>query len=257
MNYVKYPNEKFVETPYLPKNKLTCVVVDKRIDSVVKANLEKLGLRVVLLESDNTLDLPVSCHADMQIFHMEKDLWFFKGDVCNSNDVVNKASLIKDSCAAKRTYPEDVYCNCVNLPGFLICNKKHTHKIITDFAYNAGKEIVDVKQGYTKCSVVIVSDNAIITEDEGIYKKSTKYGIDCLLVKNKEVVLNGYNCGFIGGSAFKYDKNTLMFCGNINKHSEYSNISGFCRNYGVDLVSLSSENLYDYGTVLGVYEETR
>jgi hypothetical protein len=61
--------------------------------------------------------------------------------------------------------------------------------------------IIDVKQGYTKCSVLPVSNNAFITDDISIYNQCVSFGIDVLYVGKGDVSLPGYNYGFIGGCA--------------------------------------------------------
>ena len=43
-----------------------------------------------------------------------------------------------------------------------------------------GYEIINVKQGYAKCSICVVSDNAIITADKGIAKAAIQNRIDVL-----------------------------------------------------------------------------
>lgn len=254
MNNFIYPVEKTVDIPYLPKNNLTRVIADERIDACFIKALEALGVEIIKLSKDFSLDEPICCHADMRICHLEKDLWLFDGSLLNTQNMLLRLNDCNEFSTGVKVYPYDIYCNCVNLPDFLICNSKYTNKHIVDFANRNNKTIIDVKQGYTKCSVVIVDKNAIITEDVGIYNKCKNFEIDCLLLKNKEVALHGYNCGFIGGSAFKFNKNTLMFCGNVSNHSQFSDIKSFCLNFGVDVVSLSTKQLYDYGTVIGLYE---
>ncbi len=256
MNTNGYPEENYVEIPYLPKNDTKLVIADCRISKSIETKLNRFGIEIIKLLPHTGYCEPINCHPDVRICHLDYDLWIIDGKIVNSyqmacllnsNNVLNQKTFF--------SYPDDVSHNCVNLPDFLICNKNHTNTEILNFAINKGKTIIDVKQGYAKCSVLIVDNNAIITEDTSIYNSAVKHNIDCLLLKQRECLLDGYNCGFIGGSGFKYNKKTLMFCGCVENHSQFEDIKSFCKNYSIDCVSLSGERLYDYGTVITVCEK--
>ena len=61
-------------------------------------------------------------------------------------------------------YPNDIALNAVMIGKNIICNKKYTDKYIIEYATNNNLNIIDVKQGYSKCSVVPISHNAIIAK---------------------------------------------------------------------------------------------
>ena len=126
---------------------------------------------------------------------------------------------------------------------------------LKSYADENGMDIINVKQGYSKCNICVVSDNAIITEDSGISKECRKYGIDVLLLKTKSIKLNGYDNGFIGGATGVLDytnskSKKILFAGNVQNHPEYCDINLFCNKYGAELVSMSDEDLYDYGSII-------
>ncbi len=65
-------------------------------------------------------------------------------------------------------YPDDVAYNAVSTDRFFIHNTELTSPQLLDRARNAGLNIISVRQGYTKCSCVVVGERAVITSDEGI-----------------------------------------------------------------------------------------
>ena len=132
----------------------------------------------------------------------------------------------------------------------MICNTKTVFKQIL----STDKEIIDTNQGYTKCSIAVVSDNAIITDDVDIYKKCKKK-IDVCFVEKNSVRLNGYNYGFIGGCCGKISKDKLAFFGDVNYHKNSKEIKEFCYKYDVECISLSNLPLYDYGSLIPIIEE--
>jgi hypothetical protein len=148
-------------------------------------------------------------------------------------------------------YPLDVLFNACLVGKRLICNKKTVSRLILDAAEDHGYEIIHVTQGYTKCSVCTVSDNAIITADKVICKECRATGLDVLLVREGHISLDGMNYGFIGGaSGACADK--VLFCGNVDLHPDADAIKSFCQKHKKHAVSLSDEELYDVGSIFFV-----
>ena len=63
---------------------------------------------------------------------------------------------------------------------------------------------------------------------------------------------NGVDYGFIGGSSFKYNRNTLVFTGNIKLHPDYESIKSFAQNYNVELLSLTENTMIDIGSIIPI-----
>ena len=82
---------------------------------------------------------------------------------------------------------------------------------------------------------------------------SPEYGLLTLRDCNR-IGLRGYSHGLIGGSAAKISNDLLVFTGDVNQYTYVNEIRDFCANYGVDLLSLSSEPMYDYGGILPITE---
>ena len=108
--------------------------------------------------------------------------------------------------------------------------------------------MIDVRQGYTKCSVCPIDENSIITADCGIAKKARQHGFDVLEVSNIGVNLDPLSCGFIGGASGVFH-DAVYFCGNLDAHPDAESIKAFCKSHNKQTVSLSDEPLYDVGTM--------
>ena len=78
-----------------------------------------------------------------------------------------------------------------------------------EFAENEGLNVINVNQGYSGCSVCVINDSAIITDDESIFTAAQNFLNDVLLIQKGSIRLNGYNYGFIGGCCGKISKNKL------------------------------------------------
>ncbi|MBE6681807.1 MAG: hypothetical protein E7600_05960 [Ruminococcaceae bacterium] len=227
------------------------LIVDSRIYIESEIKLNELGYKLIKLDKQKGFDEAVSAHPDMFALKV-KDTWFV--DSCVNNMFTfadSKTVCIRDDTNGfVYKYPYDITFNCAGFGNYLVCNKRHTANEIIRFAEENGINVINTKQGYAKCSICIVSDNAIITEDEDILKNCNSKGIDVLKVHKGYVKLYGYNYGFIGGCCGLIEKNILAFNGNVKKHPDYKSIKEFCDFHNVDIISLCDKELYDIGSIL-------
>ena len=93
-----------------------------------------------------------------------------------------------------------------------------------------------------------MSENAIITADEGIAKTAAAHGIDVLKIREGYVDIDGYGYGFIGGASGACD-DAVYFCGDILSHPDGQKIADFCEKHSKRCVSLSNDTLFDVGTL--------
>ena len=154
--------------------------------------------------------------------------------------------LIKGYENPKQNYPFDVLYNVAIVGNNAIHNFKYTDK---SFLENNSYNLIDVKQGYSKCSLCVISDNAVITSDEGIKKQLENYNIDVLLVNKGDVTLEPFEYGFVGGASGIVD-GKIAFCGDVTLHSDYNKIKNFCNKHNVEILNLSQVVPVDVGTII-------
>ena len=124
-------------------------------------------------------------------------------------------------------------------------------------ARRMGLELIPVKQGYAKCSLCIVSENAVITADEGLAYTLCRAGLDVLKIIPGCIRLPGYGYGFIGGCCGKLDAATMAFAGDPLTHPDGKKILSFMERHGVKPRNLlgQGEKLIDIGSILPVMQE--
>lgn len=149
-------------------------------------------------------------------------------------------------------YPGNIAYNVCALSNKIFCNIPNTDRKIFKRYEQMGYEIINVKQGYAKCSICVVSDNAIITADKGIAKAAIQNRIDVLEITNGDVRLDGFEYGFFGGATGLVADNMLAVNGNIERHTDAKRIVDFCANYGVNVISLNNGYIYDIGSIISV-----
>lgn len=165
---------------------------------------------VILVDKTASVYDAVSCHPDIYYCRLPGSDVFsaFPGEIGEK-------------------YPENIGFNAVCLDKYFIHNLKYTNPRLLEYVKKLGLIPINVKQGYTKCSCVVVDGSSIITADEGIYAVlSAISDIDVLKISEGHILLSGFDYGFLGGASGRVG-DTLYFHGDITKHPDYSLISDF------------------------------
>lgn len=250
---------KFIKNPNLPKNKVKIAIIDCLAGEAAQ-ELLRLGVKTIPTLKIPNIDMYVSTHPDMQICHIGGADFYTMNDVgvyyeekiyelLNNTlcEKINNIYTYKITDYAK--YPIDCKLNSVVTNEWVITHKNN------DLYNELERNIIKTNQGYSKCSTCVVSDNAIITADSSIAKFAENFGIDVCTVTNNSIRLQGYSNGFIGGTCGKISEDTMVFFGNVKKHPDADRIISFCKNYGVQCISLGKDTLYDYGSLIPIIEE--
>lgn len=205
------------------------------------SSLTKYGYRPILLPRTERLQLPVSKHADMLLHRLGEKLllcgyYFDENKELFSDDEV----LITDETHGEK-YPNDILFNTFvynnKLVGRIDCLSCEILK------YYSECEMIKVKQGYAKCSC-IVTPNICITADCGIYEALGEK--ECLIIRQGDVGLEGYDHGFIGGASY-YDNGVVYFFGNVYTHPDGEYIVKTLKEYDIECICLSDGTLCDLG----------
>ncbi|MCX7903868.1 MAG: hypothetical protein N2486_05110 [Caloramator sp.] len=248
--------EKFLENPNLPKGRVSLVVVDGRVPKEIERAFFELNIRIIKTERISTYDA-IAYHPDIMLHHLGREKIVVAPNT-SERVVYNLENegfkIIVGKKEVKEKYPEGVYYNVATVGKFAVCNIKYTDEVLLEELYKEGVKIIDVKQGYSKCSISIVNENTIITSDKGIYKKVTKEGINCLLLKPGHVILEGLNYGFIGGATGLIEKGKLAFYGSLDYHPEGENIKNFLSKFNIKWQYLYEGPLLDFGTIVPLKE---
>ena len=145
-----------------------------------------------------------------------------------------------------KEYPKDVPLNAFTFKNYFIHNLKFTDQVLLDYYKNSAYELINIKQGYGKCSSLVTED-FIITSDGGIYE-SLKDFIPIYKIKHGKIRLQNFNYGFIGGASGAFDKK-IFFTGDFSHHSSYEEILKIIKKYDYEIEILSKDPIEDYGSI--------
>ena len=215
---------------------------DKRIVDAIKQE----GFETITLAPFLALENPVDTHADMLLLGVSNVLFVHKNYPCEIMGF-EKVIRIDEPMGAK--YPSDVPLNIAIVGKHVFANTKFASKIALEYLENKGFTIHHVAQGYAHCSTCIVSENAIISSDQGIINKAQQVGIDTLEISEGSISLPPYNHGFIGGCCGSH-KDKIYFCGSLDYHPDGDKIREFCKKHSKTTVELFDAPLTDIGGIL-------
>lgn len=229
------------------------VIVDYRIDIDEIQVLKTLGYDVLSCPPSRNLYEAINGHPDILLHIMSnKDILVHKDmeiDFINKLKAYNKNVFFSKNSLESR-YPKDIMLNAVNIDNFFIHNLKFTDETLRNHVKN--KKLINVKQGYTKCSTALISDSAIITSDTSIAKAMYNEGFDVLLIPPGDIILPGLNYGFIGGCCGLLEKNILAFYGDLNFYAYGYEIINFLKKHKVEPVFLRNGKLVDRGSLFSL-----
>lgn len=200
------------------------IIVSKYLPDIIVDYLKKYG-NVHTLECDTLMPKPISSHPDSLIF-------IDKGNCIIPKNYVYGKEILKNLCLnvtltledESNIYPYDTLVNSFIYSNICFSGKNISNTILEYIKNNNYKHVI-VNQGYAHCSSIVFKDS-IITQDKGIYIKAKDNNIDTLLVEQGNILLPGYDCGFIGGSCIVYE-NEIIFFGDVTKHPSYKQINSF------------------------------
>ena len=148
------------------KEELPTIIADSRMPEEAKKNLKKLG-DVLFLNPTETTYKSISAHPDIFFFQAEDGLIYAPNAPKRIVKELKKRKikLTEGNKEVGKKYPETVPYNAVGIGDTLIHNLKHTDSTILSLYKNH----INVNQGYTRCNLVALNENAFITSDEGIF----------------------------------------------------------------------------------------
>ena len=245
--------EIYVHKPNLPHNKVTCVLVDYRICAESEKTLANMGIKVLKTAKLNSLYESVNGHPDMQIHHIYDNIFVCENTLTQYyKNLLPDAIIVSGNTRLMSNYPYDIAYNGAKIGNYFFHYLNYTDSKIIEYYKTNGEKLINVKQGYTKCSVAVINENAIITSDIKIAQNARNVGIDALFYENDQIILKGQNCGFFGGICGKIDKNTLVMNGNIDKLRNSKSLLKFCQKYEVTIKSLNNKIPEDIGSILPI-----
>lgn len=225
--------------------------VDYRTTENEINSLKKNNFDVIKIPRDNNLYKAIDGHTDIQLNILDTNTIIVNKNIdLTFKELLKRKNInfIESFSTLSSKYPNNISLNAYITDNYLIHNLKFTDKKILDYCKN--KKIINVKQGYTKCSILPLREKAIITNDNGIYNTLKSEGFDILLLPFGDIELSGLNYGFIGGVGGMISSDCMAFFGSLDNYTYGQEVKNFLYKYDIKPIYLNNTKLIDRGSLL-------
>ena len=235
--------------------KMRIAIVDGRIPGAMSRALACRGFRVIELPPSPRLGTAVSGHPDMLISRIGGEM-ITTADYCELAGA--EISEIFDALHEKfhftadiheAEYPKDGIFNALVMGKRLFARLDSLSEYLKAIAEQKGYELINTKQGYPACTALRLSDEAVITADEGMARVLSEHGIRVYKISPGGISLPPHEYGFIGGAASVHG-GTVYFLGDAREHPSYPEIEAALRSEGLNAVMLGDGALLDLGGII-------
>ncbi len=224
------------------------IIADNKIPAKAKVNLQKYG-EVIWLETSELTEKSISGHPDIFFCKTNKRLIVAPNLPDNYKKILSEHHIVfaEGSKAVRHSYPEAAVYNVVITENLLI----HKTNITDTTILNDSKNLkhINVKQGFTRCSLLPLKEDHFITSDEGIHKTLVGKGFQTLLVTSDEIILPGHSHGFFGGACGVIE-NKIFIIGNLSYHRDGEQIKTFITRLDYEIIELYDGPLFDGGSLI-------
>jgi hypothetical protein len=223
------------------------IIIDKKIPEEAKNKLARYGNLMELKTHGITYDA-ISGHPDIFFSQVSEQLvvapnlpehYFAKLEDLN-------IFFITGELEVGLKYPASSRYNVVADQDFIIHNFRNTDYEITRLS--AGKDLVQVDQGYTRCNLIALGNKHFVTSNKGIARTLKRYDSSVLYVSPKGIQLPGFKNGFIGGCAGIH-QNKIFFIGKLDHLSDADKLKDFLRKQNYEIIELYDGPLFDGGSI--------
>ncbi len=208
---------------------MSSVIMSDKYPDFITA-IEEIGHSVIKSDTIDIFHTPEQKHADMQVLQINNEIFIL--NECNIlKEKLKNKSLHLCSKNAGKSYPQNILLNFLYLNNTLYGKMSAIDDNLLGYCELNNIKTVNVNQGYSRCSVLVINDNAVITSDVSLKNALEENGVEVLHILSGNIVLDGFDYGFIGGASGKIDNDTILFFGNVKNHPDYNRIKDFCFKY--------------------------
>jgi len=248
---------EFVKNPFLPQKQVKLVLIDSRANQSLKSLLKQKGIDWIEVPPCPVLYPAISCHPDIQCHPLGGRRIMVAPNVNESlirQLIQHSFEIVMGNNSLDGNYPGNIAYNVARMGCTAFHHGSYTDPALKEEYERQCIKLVHVRQGYTKCSVAMLNERALITSDKGIKKAAEGLGMDVLAISPGGISLKGLPYGFIGGACGLIAPDEMLFSGRLRYHSEYDVIVAFLGKYGIKPAEVEDAPLEDIGSIIPLME---
>jgi|GEM_PF-749364 len=230
------------------------VVIDERINKVIEKYFVDLGYEIVKVKKHDNIYNEISSHTDIFCSKIGDTVIFEEGSL--SSKIDNKyISMYGDK--VDNSYPNCAIYNVCTVDNYAIHNFSMTDKTVMSILQSKGYDLINVKQGYTNCSILPLSNKCCITSDKGIYGTLVDNDFDVLYIDQCELDIKLFSSndtysnmsGFSGGCSSVMN-DTVIFFGDLDKFKCKEKLMNYIYSKGYKIKDFKNMDIIDYGSCI-------
>lgn len=242
-----------MKNPFVPLKRANIVIVAGNITEDMIHSLKKMNLRVIRTIRHKKVHSSISYHPDIVIHPIGEKLLIVEPTVFDYYKEKFKNTdieLVKGEKELKLKYPLNIAYNVGRIGNYALHDFRYTDEKLKFHLQKENIELINIKQGYTKCSMAVIGKEGIITSDLVIDREVRKRGFKSLLVKPGYIYLKNQSYGFIGGCTGNISNREVLFSGSLNVHPDKERIENFLKDLNKNISYLTKEQINDIGTIM-------
>lgn len=212
----------------------------------------KRDVELVLLGENRKCYKAVAKHPDIQMLVVDHHLFVDRSLEADRGSWVTRTNPqylhILDSNLGPK-YPNSVPFNGKIYNKTFIHNLKVTSPDVLKFLEERSYDTIQVNQGYTNCSLLMLPGRRGITADKGIYKKLLDSNYDILLIEEGHILLKGMDYGFIGGCC-GMDDHKIYINGDLDSHPDGQRMRSYIMASEMEVIEVKNQPLFDIGSIV-------
>lgn len=230
------------------------VIIDERIDENIEKYFLDLGYEIIKVKKHKHIYNEISSHTDIFCIKIDDTVIYEKEAI--SGKLNNKYKCINGD-NVENFYPKVAMYNVCVIDNFAVHNFCMTDKKILEILDSKKYNLINVKQGYSRCSILPLGNKSCITSDKGIYKELIKNSFDVLYIDQSELDIKLFSnvgvysnmTGFIGGCSSVMG-DTVIFFGDIDKFKCKDKLINYINSKGFKIKDFKDMDVIDYGSCI-------
>lgn len=228
------------------------IIVDAKIPAMAKEALSAMG-QLLELTTEGIVYPAISGHPDIFFCRVGQELVTAPNlpDRYFETLSAHGIKVLRGEQHLGKQYPATAKYNAVATRNYLIHPPVITDQTIKNLCIN--KKILAVKQGYTRCNLMMVGEEHALISDAGIERVLNQAGIKTFFVDPGTVRLPDFGHGFFGGCCGFWMDTVYVLAGR-GSIAQSAEIEAFAAAAGCRIRWLTNQMPFDGGGIFFVEE---
>ncbi len=223
------------------------IVCDSRLPDAMKSTLQN-DYHILEFSAKNVVEEPLHGHPDIFLAQINEKLIIAPNSPKYIFDYLHTHSILyqmgKENVGF--SYPEIAKYNVSANQNLILCNSTICDSEILNYSKNL--EIINVKQGFCRCSTLILEEDVFITSDQGIFKVLKNRNLEVHYFSDTNIFLPGYRHGLLGGClGIDKESRRVVVSGSLDTLENGNELRLMLQNLAYDVLELGNKCLLDVG----------